>query len=109
MTKTILAAIGVSAAIMMGSSASAGTIADFVNNCGASPTDCRSIVSDIIVNGRDSHYICLPKDLGTMDAAHKEIDWLRDKVGRDQHFAARDEQDAMWAGAHALWPCRKHK
>lgn len=105
MTKTILAAIGISAAIMLGSSASARTISDFLSTCSGNDGGCREVVSDIIVNGKDAHYICVPKGRSTREAAEDEIDWLNNKVGRSPRFAIMNEQNAMWAGAKALWPC----
>lgn len=107
MLKAMLAAVGLSAAILLGSGASARTISEFMDDCRSDANSCKSIVTSVIINGRDARYICVPKGMSSEKAAQQEIDWLKEKVGSSKRFANRDDQDALWDGAAALWPCKR--
>lgn len=105
----VAAAAGLSAVVLMGAgnAAGTGTLSDFLADCRINAQHCKEMVSDIIINGREAHYICLPSDLETADAAQKEIDWLENVVPGDQKLANEDATDGLWSGASKLWPCHK--
>ena len=82
-------------------------VSGYLSDCQTSGTRCLNRVTDVIENGRSSHYICVPKDLSTADAVQQEIKWLLQTAQDRPAFADTSMEDALWDGATRLWPCRR--
>ena len=95
-------------ALALGSSAasSADSVSNHLADCQAGGVTCRERVTDVVVNGRDTHYICIPKGVHTTEAVQQEIQWLEKSAREKPSFSRMDMEDALWNGAHHLWPCR---
>lgn len=104
MIKLIVGFLGLG--LLAGAAAAAGDpVSRHLDNCNIDGSACLARVTDVIVNGRDTHYICIPPDVSTHDAVHREIGWLEDAGRGNPKIANMDMENALWTGATTLWPC----
>ncbi|MDE1987750.1 MAG: hypothetical protein KGL29_07220 [Alphaproteobacteria bacterium] len=112
MKTPLLAALGISAAMLMSASGPASatdlsSLSGFLSSCQTDTRQCEAIVSDIVLAARSNHYACMPRDLSTDEAINKEMWWLQTSAKNNPQFAKMDLQDVLWTGVSDLWPCNK--
>jgi hypothetical protein len=110
MRKTIFALTVAAAAIVAVAgdvrAADTRTLSEFLASCSAKYRECRGLLGDYIEAASTQELICLPKDLSTEDAVDRELDWLRHTGASDDKLFRGNVEDAEWAAASALWPCK---
>ncbi len=112
MKTPLLAALGISAAMLLGATGPASatdlkSLSGFLASCQTDTLQCEAIVSDIVVAAKTNHYACMPRNLTTDEAASKEMRWLETSAKSNPQFAKMDLQDVLWDGVSDLWPCNK--
>jgi hypothetical protein len=107
MNRIVIGALGIG--LLVGGAAMAGgdPVSKYMGDCGASQSSCVRRATDVVVNGQNSHFICIPKGTTTDDAVQQEVEWLKKTARENPRFADTDMEDALWDGAAKLWPCRK--
>ena len=110
MRKTILALTVAAAAIMTVTgdvrAADTRTLSEFLSYCSTMSRECRGQLGDYLTAASTQGLICLPKDLPLEDAIDQELDWLRHTGAYDDKLFRGNVEDAEWAAASTLWPCK---
>ncbi|HUO98563.1 MAG TPA: hypothetical protein VMU01_07830 [Rhizomicrobium sp.] len=109
MSKRLLSALALAAAILGGPAAAADTssLSGFLDSCSSDQQGCKTFALDVVTNARDNHYGCMPRALGLDAAADQELAWLKDKAAANPKYRKVALTDVMWDGIDELWPCHR--
>lgn len=108
MSRMLAGVVGVGLLIAGSGAAASDPLSAYLNDCQANGPRCMNRVTDVIENGRNSHYICVPKETTTADAVQQEVKWLLQTAQDRPAFADTSMEDALWDGATRLWPCHRN-
>lgn len=108
MIKSILAALAVTAAVMLPAAATdMSSLSAFAASCTTDSKGCHSVALNAIISARNAKYGCIPAETSNDTASEKLLDWLRYTAPRDPKHVNEPLADLMWTGIDEIWPCRK--
>ncbi|GAA0583515.1 hypothetical protein [Rhizomicrobium electricum] len=108
MTKYILAALALAAALSVPAAATdMSSLSAFVSSCTSDSKGCHSAATSAIHSARNAKYGCIPEKISADDAGDRLLDWLRYTAAKDPKYVKESLADLMWTGIDEVWPCKK--
>lgn len=82
------------------------TLSAFIHDCDRSEVVCRAKLRDYLTAAETQHMICRPEGDSLNESVSEMLRWLRHDGSENDDLYRGPYDDALWAAASTLWPCK---